>query len=186
MPPYRTLAQLAAERCVSHPLEVLFDLAIETDMHALFMQSLTQASDEETIHVMRHPSSIMTFSDSGAHVGQIADGSIQTYLLAYFCREKGLLSLPEAIKFMTSRGADAWGFTDRGRIAVGNAADINVIDPATVGPEMPTVVHDLPTGKRRFSQRAKGFRATLVNGQVLTENGQHTGTLPGQLLRRKD
>lgn len=186
MPPHRSLAELALEQGKAHPLEVLFDLAVETDLNALFMQYLTRASDEETVHVMRHPSSIMTFSDSGAHVGQIADGSIQTYLLAHYCRDKGLLSLPEAIKFMTSRAADAWGFTDRGRLAVGNAADINVIDPATVGPEMPTVVHDLPTGKRRFSQRAKGFRATVVNGQVLTENGQHTGALPGQLLRRKD
>lgn len=186
MPPYRSLAELAAEQGKAHPLEVLFDLAIESDMSALFMQYLTRASDEETVHVMRHPSSIMTFSDSGAHVGQIADGSIQTHLLAYHCRDKGLLSLPEAVKFMTSRAADAWGFADRGRLAVGMAADVNVIDPATVGPEMPVVVHDLPTGKRRLSQRAKGFRATVVNGEVLTEGGVHTGALPGRLLRRRD
>ncbi len=186
MPPYRSLAELAAERSKAHPLEVLFDLAIETDMDALFMQYLTRASDEEAVTVMRHPSSIMTFSDSGAHVGQIADGSIQTHLLAYFCREKGLISLPEAIQMMTSRAANAWGFNDRGVLAVGKMADVNVLDPATVGPEMPTVVHDLPTGKRRFSQRASGFRATVVNGQVLTERGEHTGVHPGRLLRRKD
>jgi N-acyl-D-aspartate/D-glutamate deacylase len=186
MPPYRSLAELAAERGNTHPLEVLFDLAIETDMDAMFLQYLTRASDEEAVKVMRHPSSIMTFSDSGAHVGQIADGSIQTHLLAYFCREKGLLSLPEAVQMMTSRGANAWGFADRGVLAVGKAADVNVIDPATVGPEMPVVVHDLPTGKRRLSQRARGFRATVVNGQVLTEDGRHTGALPGQLIRRRD
>jgi N-acyl-D-aspartate/D-glutamate deacylase len=186
MPPYRTLAQLAAERGASHPLDVLFDLAIETDMHALFMQYLTSASDEEAVRVMRHPSSIMTFSDSGAHVSQIADGSIQTHLLAYFCRDKQLLSIPEAVEMMTSRAAKAWGFADRGVLASGMAADVNVFDPATVGPEMPEVVHDLPTGARRFSQRAKGFRATVVNGQVLTQNGVHTGALPGQLLRRRD
>ena len=186
MPPYRSLAELAAERGAAHPLEVMFDLAIETGMSALFMQYLTRASDEETVHVMRHPSSIMTFSDSGAHVGQIADGSIQTHLLAYHCREKGLLSLPEAIKFMTSRAADAWGFADRGRLEVGKAADVNVIDPATVGPEMPVVVHDLPTGKRRLSQRARGLKATVVNGEVLTEGGVHTGAHPGRLLRRRD
>ena len=186
MPPHRSLAELAAERGKAHPLEVLFDLAIETDMSAMFMQYLTRASDEETVRVMRHPSSIMTFSDSGAHVGQIADGSIQTHLLAYHCREKGLLSLPEAIKFMTSRAADAWGFADRGRLQVGMAADVNVIDPATVGPQMPEVVHDLPTGKRRLSQRADGIKATVVNGAVLTEGGKHTGALPGRLLRRRD
>ncbi len=186
MPPYRSLAELAAERGVSHPLEVLFDLAIETDMHALFMQYLTRASDEEAVTVMRHPSSIMTFSDSGAHVSQIADSSIQTHLLAYFVREKQLLSIPEAVELMTSRAARAWGFADRGVLAKGMAADINVFDAATVGPEMPVVAHDLPTGARRLSQRAKGFRATVVNGKVLTENGEHSGELPGMLLRRRD
>ena len=128
----------------------------------------------------------MTFSDSGAHVSQIADGSIQTHLLAYFCREKQLLSIPEAVEMMTSRSARAWGFSDRGVLAQGMAADINVFDAATVGPEMPVVVHDLPTGARRLSQRATGFKATVVNGQVLTENGVHTGALPGRLLRRRD
>jgi len=186
MPPYRSLAELAAERGKAHPLEVLFDLAIETDMSALFMQYLTRASDEETVRVMRHPSSVMTFSDSGAHVSQIADSSIQTHLLAYFVREKQLLSLPEAIHLMTGRAADHWGFAGRGRLEEGYAADVNIIDPATVGPRMPEVAYDLPTGARRFSQRADGIMATLVGGEVLTENGVHTGALPGQLLRRQD
>ncbi len=186
MPPYRSLAELAAARGASHPIEVLFDLALETDMGALFMQYLTRASDEEAVRVMRHPSSIMTFSDSGAHVSQIADSSIQTHLLAYFCREKGLLSLPEAVEMMTRRAAQAWGFADRGVLAAGMAADINVFDPQTVGPEMPVVVHDLPTGARRLSQRARGFKATVVNGEVLTLDGEHTGALPGRLLRRGD
>ena len=186
MPPYRSLAELAASRGAAHPLEVLFDLAIETDMSALFMQYLTRASDEEAVQVMRHPSSVMTFSDSGAHVSQIADSSIQTHLLAYFVREKQLLGLPEAVHLMTGRAAHHWGFTDRGRLAEGFAADVNVIDPATVGPQMPEVVHDLPTGARRFSQRANGIRATIVGGEVLIDNGVHTGALPGQLLRRRD
>ena len=186
MPPYRSLAELSAEQGKAHPLEVLFDLAIETDMSALFMQYLTRASDEETVQVMRHPSSVMTFSDSGAHVSQIADSSIQTHLLAYFVREKQLLSLAEAIHLMTGRAADHWGFAGRGRLAQGFAADVNIIDPATVGPRMPEVVHDLPTGARRVSQRADGIMATLVGGEVLTENGAHTGALPGQLLRRRD
>ncbi len=186
MPPYKSLAELAAERSAAHPLEVLFDLAIETDMHALFLQYLTRASDEEAVQVMRHPSSVMTFSDSGAHVSQIADSSIQTHLLAYFVREKGLLSLPEAIHMMTGRSARHFGFAGRGEIKLGNVADINIIDPGTVAPLMPEVVHDLPTGARRFSQRAQGIRATLVAGEVLIDAGEHTGALPGKLLRRKD
>ena len=69
---------------------------------------------------------------------------------------------------------------------MGNVADVNIIDPAKVGPQMPEVVHDLPTGARRFSQRANGIKATIVAGKVLIENGVHTGALPGKLLRRKD
>ena len=186
MPPYKSLAELAAERGAAHPLEVLFDLAIATDMSALFMQYLTRAPDDEAVRVMRHPSSVMTFSDSGAHVSQIADSSIQTHLLAYFVRETGLLSLPEAIHMMTGRSAHHLGFAGRGELKVGNVADINVIDPATVGPQMPEVVHDLPTGARRFSQRAHGIAATMVAGEVLIDHGEHTGALPGKLLRRKD
>ena len=123
---------------------------------------------------------------SGAHVSQIADRSIQTHLLAYFVRETGLLSLPEAIHMMTGRSAQHFGFAGRGELKLGNIADINVIDPATVGPQMPEVVHDLPTGARRFSQRATGIAATLVAGEVLIDRGEHTGALPGKLLRRKD
>ena len=186
MPPYRTLAEMAAQRGAAHPLEVLFDLAIETDMHALFMQYLTRASDEEAVTVLRHPSSVMTFSDSGAHVSQIADSSIQTHLLAHFCREKQLLSLPEAVHMMTGRAAHNWGFAGRGAIREGYAADLNVIDPATVGPQMPQVVNDLPTGARRLAQRSDGIKATIVDGKVLIEEGQHTGALPGRLLRRQD
>jgi N-acyl-D-amino-acid deacylase len=185
LPPLRSVGEIARERGIA-PIEAIFDLVAETNLDALFIKYLTRVPDEEAVEVMRHPSSVMTFSDSGAHVSQIADASIQTHLLAWFVREQNLLSLPEAVHMMTGRGAHHWGFAGRGEIKLGNMADINVIDPQTVGPEMPVVVHDLPTGARRYSQRAKGFRATLVAGQVLTENGEHTGALPGQLLRRRD
>ncbi len=185
LPPYRSLADIGAERGV-HPIEAVIDLAVATNLDALFIQYLTSASDEDTVTCLRHPSSIMTFSDSGAHVSQIADSSIQTHLLAYYCREKQMLSIPEAVEMMTSRAARAWGFSDRGLLREGFAADINVFDPATVGPEMPHIVHDLPTGARRLAQRATGMKATLVNGKMLTENGEHTGELPGMLLRRRD
>ena len=185
LPPYRSLGEMAAERGV-HPIEVLIDEAIATNLDALFMQFLTRTSDEDSVSIMRHPSSVMTFSDSGAHVGQIADSSIQSHLIAYFVREKQMLSLPEAVELITSRGARAWGFTDRGILREGMVADINVFDPETFGPEMPEVVHDLPTGARRLSQHSTGMQATIVGGEILIENGEHTGALPGQLLRRTD
>jgi len=183
LPPWKTLAEVSAETG-KHPAEIVIDLSIASDLTAMFMQPLTWASDEDTVAVMRHPQCVMTFSDSGAHVSQIADSSIHTHLLGYFCREKGLLSLPESVEMITSRGARAWGFKDRGVLRQGAIADINIFDPATIAPLMPEVVHDLPTGARRLSQRSQGILATLVNGEVLIEDGEHIGALPGQLLRR--
>jgi N-acyl-D-aspartate/D-glutamate deacylase len=84
---------------------------------------------------------------------------------------------------LTLAAARAWGFHDRGLIREGLIADINVFDPAVVGPDMPTVVHDLPAGATRLLQKATGFRATIVSGEVVHDRGQHTGALPGHLIR---
>jgi N-acyl-D-aspartate/D-glutamate deacylase len=132
---------------------------------------------------MRHPRSVMTFSDSGAHVSQIADFSIQTHLLAYWVRERQEFTLEEAVRMLTLAPSSAWGFHDRGLLREGMRADINVFDPSTIGPEMPTVVNDLPGGARRLVQRASGFKSTIVNGGVLIRDGEHTGAYPGRLLR---
>ena len=183
LPPYRSVGQIAAERGVE-PIEALIDIALADDLKTLFMQPMTATSDQDTVTIMRHPATVMTFSDSGAHVGQIADACIHSHLIAYFCREKQLLSLPEAIEMVTSRAARAWNFTDRGVIREGAVADINIFDPATFGPRVPEVVHDLPTGARRLSQRATGMKATIVGGEVLIEDGKHSGALPGKLIRR--
>ncbi len=184
-PPWRNLADVAAA-AGKHPAEVVLDLVIESGLDAMFMQPITSASEEDLVEMMRHPSTAMTFSDSGAHVSQIADSSIQSHLIAYFWREKGLIPLHECVQMITSRPAQAWGFADRGVLRVGNVADINVFDPQSFGPQMPEVVHDLPTGARRLSQKSNGMKATLVAGEALIENGEHTGALPGRLLRRRD
>lgn len=185
LPPWRSLEDIAAERGV-HPITALLDIALADDLNTFFMQPLTMSPDEEIAQVLRDPRMCMTFSDSGAHVGQIADSSIQSHLIAHFVREKKLLSLPEAVEMMTSRLAKAWSFTDRGVLREGAIADINIFDPNTFGPELPKVAHDLPTGARRLTQRATGMKATLVSGEVLIEGGEHTGALPGKLIRRKD
>jgi N-acyl-D-amino-acid deacylase len=185
LPPWRTLADVAAERGV-HPITALIDIALANDLDTFIMQPLTMSTDEETVEVLRDPRMIMTFSDAGAHVGQIADASIQSHLIAYFCRERQLLSLPEAVHMMTGRAASAWNLADRGVIREGSIADINVFDPRTFGPEMPEVAFDLPAGARRLVQKSRGMKATLVAGEVLIEGGEHTGALPGRLIRRKD
>ena len=185
LPPWRPLAEIAAERGC-HPIEALIDIAMADNLETLFMSPLTMTPDAETVELLRNPLAVMTFSDAGAHVSQIADASIQSHLIAYFCREKQLLSLPEAVEMITSRLARAWNFTDRGVLREGAIADINIFDPKTFGPKLPEVVYDLPTGARRLSQRSTGMKATIVSGEVLIEGGEHTGALPGKLIRRSD
>ncbi|MEO5839666.1 MAG: amidohydrolase family protein [Acidimicrobiales bacterium] len=177
-----TVAEVAAQRGVD-PAELIIDLALETNMEQFFVQPVMTMATDELIPVMRHPRSVMTFSDSGAHVSQIADFSIQTHLLAYWVRERQEFTIEEAVRMLTLAPSAAWGFHDRGLLREGLRADINVFDTATIGPDMPTVENDLPGGARRLVQKASGFKATLVNGQVLVRDGVHTGAYPGQLLR---
>jgi N-acyl-D-amino-acid deacylase len=138
---------------------------------------------EHLLSIMKHPRAIVTFSDSGAHVSQIMDSSLQTHLLAHWVRDREDLTLEEAIRNITFAPATAWNFADRGLVRTGYVADLNVIDPDTVGPAMPEVRTDLPAGAKRLVQGATGIRATIVNGEQLLSNGKHTGALPGVLLR---
>ncbi len=127
-----TVAELAAKRNVD-PVEVMMDLALESDFNQLFMQfdeATVPKSEEEALATLRHPRTVMTFSDSGAHVSLIMDSSIHTHLLAYWMRERGAFSLEEAVKMITLTPAVAWGFTDRGLLRQGCIADLNVFDPA--------------------------------------------------------
>jgi N-acyl-D-amino-acid deacylase len=126
----------------------------------------------------------MTFSDAGAHASQISDASIQTHLLAYWVRERKAFTLEEAVRMITLQPARTWRLRDRGVLGAGFAADITIFDPDTVAPLMPKVVYDLPGGARRYEQRAEGFAATIVNGQVFTRDGEATEARPGRLLRR--
>jgi N-acyl-D-aspartate/D-glutamate deacylase len=180
-----TVAQLAASRNVD-PVEVMMDLAVESDFNVLFMQfdaSTVPKSDAETLATLRHPRTVMTFSDSGAHVSLIMDSSIHTHLLAYWMRERGILSIEEAVRMITLTPAMFWGFVDRGLVRQGAIADLNVFDPATIAPELPTIENDLPTGARRLKQKSSGILATIIAGKVAFRSGEHTGALGGKLLR---
>ena len=178
-----TVAEFAARRGVD-PVEAIIDLALETDMKQLFVQPVSSlANDEDAIEILKHPRTVMTFSDAGAHVSQVAD-SIQTHFLSYWVRERQVFKLEEAVRMLTSVPASAWGFKDRGILREGFAADLNIFDPDHVGPNLPTVTADLPGGSKRLEQTAAGFLATVVNGSVLIEDGEPTGAVPGKLLRR--
>jgi N-acyl-D-amino-acid deacylase len=180
--PHKTVAQVARERN-QHPAETMIELALAKDLDLFFLQPVANEDQDIALEIMRHPRTVTTFSDSGAHVSQLMDSSLQTHLLAHWVREKQAFTLERAVQMLTSVPSTLWGFHDRGLIREGMAADIVVFDPDRIVAEMPEVVDDLPAGARRLVQRARGVAATVVNGEVLLRNGEHTGALPGQLLR---
>ena len=183
LPPNPTVADEGRRRGV-HPAEAMIDLCASSDGDQLFIQPSLYPQDEGMLlRALRHPRAVMTFSDSGAHLSQIADSSIHTHLLGYWVRDRQEFTLEEAVRMITLAPALAWGFADRGLLRPGMVADLNVFDPATIGPAVPTLVDDLPGGGRRLEQRSHGFLATLVNGQVTVRDGALTGVSPGRLLR---
>jgi N-acyl-D-aspartate/D-glutamate deacylase len=180
--PHRSVAEVARERGVD-PVEAMIALALEKDLELFFLQPIANENQDYAIELIKHPRTVVTFSDSGAHVSQLMDASLQTHLLSHWVRAKQALTLEEAVRMLTFDTATHWGFADRGLIRAGLAADLMVFDPDTVGPEMPEVVHDLPAAAKRLVQRARGISATVVNGEILLRDGKHTGALPGRLLR---
>ena len=183
LPPNPTVREIADRRGVS-PARAMIDLAVESDFRVLFIQPSLYPQDDGVLEtVLRHPSTVMTFSDSGAHLSQIADASIQTHLLGHWVRDRGVFGFEEAVAMLTSQPARAWGFEDRGRIAEGCMADLNVIDPDRVAPTVPELVRDLPGDGLRLSQRAIGIESTIVAGALTIRGGEATGARPGRLLR---
>ena len=180
--PHRTVAEVARERG-QHPAETMIELALEKDLDFFFLQPVANEDQDVALQIMRHPRTVTTFSDSGAHVSQLMDSSLQTHLLYHWVRTKQAFTLERAISMLTLVPATLWGFHDRGLIREGLAADLVVFDPDTIMAEMPEVVDDLPAGARRLVQRTRGIAATVVNGEILLRNGKHTGALPGRLLR---
>jgi N-acyl-D-amino-acid deacylase len=180
--PHRSLAEIARERGVD-PVEAMIDLALERDLETFFLQPIANEDQDHALELMKHPHTVVTFSDSGAHVSQIMDASLQTHVLSHWVRARQALTLEQAVSMLSFVPATHWGFADRGLIREGLAADVVVFDADTVAPEMPEVAHDLPAGARRLVQRSRGFAATVVNGEIVLRDGKPTGALPGQLLR---
>jgi len=182
--PHKSMADLARMKN-THPVELMIDMALERDMKFFMIQPIANEDQTEALELMKHPRSVVTFSDSGAHVSQIMDSSLQTHLLSHWVREKQAFTLEEGVKMLTCDTATQFGFHDRGLLREGMAADIVVFDADTIGARMPEVVTDLPAGAKRLKQKCDGMMATIVNGQVLLRDNEPTGNLPGRLLRKK-
>ena len=173
-----------ARQSGKHPVEIIIDLCLEDD-NRVFVQPIVNESPADVLGILKHPRTLATFSDSGAHVCQEMGSSLQTHLLSYWVRNKQQFTLEEAIRMLTFDNASAWELPDRGLVRTGYAADLVVFDERRIKPCLPTVEQDLPGGARRLVQKADGIAATIVNGTVAVENGQATGDFAGCGLKSR-
>jgi N-acyl-D-amino-acid deacylase len=186
--PEQSIAAIA-RREGRDPFDVLYDRLLERDGHELLMLTILGYSDgdlEAVRAMLEHPSSAFGLGDAGAHCGAICDATMTTFLLTHWARDRKRgpkLPLAWAVRKMTRETASLYGLGDRGVLAPGKKADANVVDFEALQLLPPVLVHDLPAGGRRLIQKARGFDATIVSGEVTMRNGEHTGALPGRLIR---
>jgi len=178
-----TVAELA-RASGRHPVEVMIDLSLANE-NQVYVQPIVNESPDDVLGILRHPRTLATFSDSGAHVAQEMGSSLQTHLLSYWVRKRGAFTLEEAVKKITHDNARAWELDDRGLVREGFRADLVLFEENGIRPCLPTVEKDLPGGARRLVQKAEGIVATLVNGAVAFENGEATGAYAGTVLKGK-
>ena len=177
-----------AERAGVDPLDLAYDHMISDGGRAFFYVPLLNYADgnlDAAGEMLAHPHTVPGLGDGGAHLGTICDASFPTTLLALWGRDRdrGRLDLPYLVRQHTRDTARTVGLADRGVLAPGYRADLNVIDFDALVARRPEMRHDLPAGGRRLVQQAEGYVATVAAGQVTSENGEATGPLPGRLVR---
>ena len=182
--PERSVAAIA-KREGKHWGEVMLDFIAETDSKGFFIVPLFNPDLDAVGEMLAHPNTHIGLGDSGAHTSQTCDASYATFVLAYWVRHKGKLTLEQAVRKLSFDPALAWGLHGRGILHRGSYADLNVIDLERLDLELPELRHDFPTGAPHLSQKSVGYDATIVNGKVMMREGQHTGALPGTLLRNE-
>ena len=170
------------------PLDEAYDRLLDDDGRAMMMVALANFENNslDTVgELIRRDDVVLGLGDGGAHYGMICDASYPTFVLAHWARDRptGRLSVAEAVRLLTSVPARVAGLADRGRIAVGYKADLNVIDHAGLTLHKPVIAHDLPAGGRRLDQTADGYVATIVSGEVIATDGVPTSARPGRLIR---
>jgi len=186
--PEASVAAMAA-RSGQNPAEIAYDILLERDgRELLFMPAFNYASGDHSAiaEMMAHPNTRLGLSDGGAHCGLICDASTPTYMLTHWARDRARgprLPLEAVVRQQTSETASLYGLGDRGVLKPGYKADLNVIDLDGLRLHAPVMVRDLPAGGRRLVQKAEGYAATIVAGEVTFEDGEATGALPGKLVR---
>jgi N-acyl-D-aspartate/D-glutamate deacylase len=187
-PPKETSIASMAQRTGRSAADIAYDLLLEDEGRAFLFSPFANYADYNLDccgEMIAHKDCVMGLGDGGAHVGIISDASFATYLLTHWGRDrgKGMFDLGYLVKRQTRDTARAVGLLDRGMVAPGMKADLNVIDMDTLAVKAPTMAYDLPAGGKRLLQKARGYRATVVSGAVTYRDGEATGALPGKLVR---
>ncbi|MEE6175586.1 N-acyl-D-amino-acid deacylase family protein [Mycobacterium sp. 050134] len=185
--PSTSIAARARARGVS-PMEEAYDRLLDDDGHATLLVATSNLPNNslDTVGKLLHRDDVVLgLGDGGAHYGMICDASYSTYFLTHWARDRkaGRFTVAEAVRELTSAPARVAGLGDRGRIAVGYKADLNVIDHAALRLHKPVISYDLPAGGRRLDQNADGYVTTVVSGAIIAENGIPTDARPGKLVR---
>ena len=180
--PEASLGAIARARGTS-AVDAFIDLNLETDGRVVLALPLLNQDLRAIEAMLGEDVVVMGLADAGAHVGQVMDASQPTYFLTYWVRERGRLTIEEAVRRLSSDTADFVGIPDRGTVREGAFADLNVIDWDALALEVPEFAHDFPHGAGRWTQRGRGYDATIVNGRVVLEQGEHVGGYEGRVLR---
>ncbi len=187
-PPVLQSFMARAKQAGVKPLEAIYDHVSAGDGSNLIyfpIFNYNHGNLDVTREMLSHPRALAGLSDSGAHVGTVCDASFSTFMLTHWVRDRtnGKLPLAQAVEMMTSRNANYLGLNDRGRIAPGMRADLNLIDPTRLNMGTPRLVRDLPAGGKRFLQKAQGYIATWVQGRCVQREGEISAARPGRLVR---
>jgi N-acyl-D-amino-acid deacylase len=177
----KSVAEIAAMQG-KEVIDAFLDLSLEEGLETQFQTSSTNGDESAVAEILRSPYTLVGQSDAGAHLIYDAGYGYATRFLGHWIRERNVMGLEEGVRKLTSMVALIFGLHDRGLIRAGMAADLVLFDPETVGDCEPEMANDLPGGEKRLVQKSTGVQMTIVNGEVLTENGKHSGALPGRVL----
>ncbi len=177
-----TIKQMA-ESQGKNIIDAFLDLVVEEELNTIFLHGELNVDFDACTQILNYPNSFVGLSDGGAHVQFHGGYGYSTRLLGYWVREKEIMPLENAVRKLTFDSASAFGIYDRGLLRPGMAADIAVFDRETVRPLPEEVVYDFPAGGWRMQELAEGIRSTIVNGEVLIDDGKPTGAMPGRVMR---